>query len=376
MAESNQTTPAVVRVEGADLISMAGVSFVPRSRGRALEDALSERAVRGELWSRYDASFDDILHRPEASSPLDGNALPGPLPGARRFVLESGRPSVEVGPWRAEDLGCSVLVSPQHGVGVASKWSSLAPSAAAPVSLLELAEAPLVKSWEIRRQLLDQGLEVEDIEPTYPVTGIRLAQGGAEWEEPGAALAVAPLIGEDLARKAPEWLLNPASPDENISRRPDERLFVRSSGALAIYLPSRASATSRGEAHSLARAVQALEAGVLARRILRTLGGEFEQALARMTVFRPELVWRTRGHLLTRFIAVERLLATSLPAATWEGERLLQAVFQRFQLDRLLATTRYTQARFERRLGVVEQQYIIAAAVFTFLANSTIDIIY
>jgi hypothetical protein len=356
------------------------------------DDALvefSQRNVVDRLWRRYDDSFVWIFYgsqRPAGG--FEGSPLARALPGTYRFVLEplagvAEAVAARLPTWRVDHTGWSVLISPEHGAGVASFWCSFE-SETGPRSLdeaLAVKRCELVDFREVMEQLAECKLRTREFEREYPFVAIKLAQP----QTARSALAAAPdqtcrlgrLFTGGYEHEEPEWLSRYVAESENLSRRLYERLFVRWTDALAVYDHGQdwTGDYEREWGHATTRAAQLLEVCVLVRRILRNVGSDIERAVAEVGVLRPGLVWGTRGRLLGRFTDVERAYKVAPPFRSSEGERLLDAMFEGFGVNAQFEATREAYRLLERRLVVVESQYVLSAGVLAFLVNALVQLL-
>lgn len=77
-----------------------------------------------------------------------------------------------------------------------------------------------------------------------------------------------------------------------------------------------------------------------------------------------------------RFTDVERAYTIAPPFQSAEGEELLVSTFKGFGVDRLFASTRESYAGLERRVAIVESQYLLLAGVIAFVITTVVAIAF
>ena len=207
------------------------------------------------------------------------------------------------------------------------------------------------------------------------------------------APAVASWFTSGYERESPERKLSLVSPDNNISHRSYERLFIRWTDALALYNLDTAREAYRdkirpGETlpssqddYRLARcrAAQLFEHCILARRIFRTDGkqiGALSSTIRLATSF-PVISrnWNKANAVLSAFSQAELEMVVTPPVRSVEAGELVDAALERCGVPTLVEDTRRSYDLLDRRLQWARGQWLATLAVCVFLVNLLVTII-
>jgi hypothetical protein len=191
------------------------------------------------------------------------------------------------------------------------------------------------------------------------------------------ASAVASWFTTGRAQESSEWRHRLVDPENSISDRKYERLFIRWTDALAIYnldMPDQ-------DDYSLARcrAAQLFEYCILARRIfltdreqIGTLSNAIRLATSLPVVSRN---WNRANAVLSEFSRAELEMVIAPPVRSVEAGELVRAALERCGVPKLVEDTRRSYDLLDRRLQWARGQWLATLAVLVFLVNLIITIV-
>ena len=161
-------------------------------------------------------------------------------------------------------------------------------------------------------------------------------------------------------------------PDNNISQRGYERLFMRWTDALALY---DRNVVDNDYRNARCRAAQVFEHCVLARRMFRTDSENIAQLLSNRGFF-ISFPWKFMGanRALSAFSNAEYEMVISPPAGFVEAEELVDKAIESFDVQRFIGDTRKSYDLLDRRLQLTRGQWLAFIAFIAFLANAVISI--
>lgn len=158
--------------------------------------------------------------------------------------------------------------------------------------------------------------------------------------------------------------------DADISGRRFERIYLRSTDALAVYDTT----TDLMDPASM-RVARLVETGILMRRLLRETAFEAEEV---MKSIRPwTLPWLTRSqkqaeHLRRTVADADLTTSVAPPTHSVEGDRLLAQTLAAFDVPKLHKDVRHALSELDRRLEWQRVRWLAVIAVLVFLANAAI----
>jgi len=270
--------------------------------------AAAPPAMPDRLAARYAASFDWIFYRDDHNETN--------LPSTRRLSLSGLARDPRL-------IGASILVSEAFGAAVLSLWYRFEASAD-PLDAKRSSweEQPGVGECMDRAKAL--GFREMDGERQYPFVAVRVPANGTELDAfvNDHAEEVGRLYTGGYDRERTQHLR--ALVETDVSWRRYEKLWVRWTDALAVYTDDIDEDLYED---SLFRAVQAWEACILIRRMLRRLALEADGVATRR--LDPTRAFRAGG-LVRLMSEIERIYTVSPPVSSEEGRHLLEACFERF----------------------------------------------
>jgi hypothetical protein len=162
--------------------------------------------------------------------------------------------------------------------------------------------------------------------------------------------------------------------DADISRRRFERIYVRSTDALAVYDTTTSLMDMDLASMRVARLV---ETGILMRRLLRETAFEAEEVMKSIRWW--TLPWFTdppkrAEHLRETVADADLTPSVAPPTHSIEGERLLAQTFAAFDVPKLHKDVRHALSELDRRLEWRRVQWLALFAVLIFIANAAIAV--
>jgi hypothetical protein len=374
-------------IVNVDLAVMADFEFKPgHPPGQLTKEFPDEADARlRALGEDYKLSEEWLWYRPRK-----WNQDETPLFRERRIVYRNDLSL----PDRPAANGLRFVYLPKRGVGVAT------------VSVSEAAWR--INPWEARKSWwteFDYWLEV------FRKSGLLNKKGKAASERIYLFLAVRvdtpdlTIYCHDHASDVAPWFTTGreseslerkrslVGPENNISHRSYERLFIRWTDALAIYNLDTVAEAARNDFqpaktlppgqdnYSLARcrAAQLFEHCILTRRIFRTDGKQIEtlSRTTRMATSFPVVSknWNRANDVLSAFSQAELEMVVAPPVRSVEASELVDAALKQCGVPQFVEGIRRSYDLLDRRLQWARGQWLAALAVLVFLANLIITFI-
>ena len=292
--------------------------------------------------------------------------------------------------------GLQVLLLPQRGVGVATVWIAKREWLTDPWK----AKHSLWGKEDYWRSLLAPTGLLDDTELSserkYVFVAIRVDTTNLTDFCHDELAKVTSWFTGSYEHESPERQNELIGPDSNLSRRSYERLFMRSTDALALYnldvvqTESARDRLRRGvrlhpdldQNYRLARcrAAQLFEHCIITRRILRTDNRRISRLSTKSRLIRSAPVvsgnWRRANAVLSAFSQAELEMVTAPPVRSVEAEELVRATIERCGIPALVEDTRRGYDLLERRLQWARGQWLAFIAVCAFIANALIAIFH
>ena len=271
-----------------------------------------------------------------------------------------------------ETADLSVLALPSRGVGVATAWVDGTP------------EDPWRRKHELwerhgyRRSLFaPTGVPLRgtiDVERHYPFPSVQLDVPDLSEYCLQHPEQVAAWLTGGYSRQSRERSEREVAPQNNLSSRRYEHIFLQWTDALALY------SAEAGDDYELAklRAAQLFEYCILARRLFRSDAGSIAELSTRVGLRTLPVVskgWRDANAVLVAFTQAEFELVTAPPVASVEAQRLLDRAVERFGIPELVENTRRGYALLDRRLQWMKAEWLAVLAVLAFLVNALIALL-
>jgi len=258
---------------------------------------------------------------------------------------------------------------PQRGVGVATFWASDPAWRSNPMAARQTDSG----LFDIFDQANLTNMEGEFIaERIYPLLVVRLNEQDLTRFCRDHADEVAPWFTGGLEGESPERRLELIGPENNISRRAYERIFMRWTDALVLYDKTVSDEVYR---QARCRAAQLFEHCILARRIFRT----DSEKIARLSNSKSFFISFPRkfpqaNRALSSFANAEYEMVTAPPVGFVEAEELVGRAIERCGVPTIIGDTRQSYDLLDRRLQLARGQWLAIVAVAAFLANAGIAI--
>jgi hypothetical protein len=271
-----------------------------------------------------------------------------------------------------ETADLSVLALPSRGVGVATAWVDGTP------------EDP----WRRKHELWERhgyrwnlfgptGVPLQgtiDVERHYPFLSVQLDVSDLDEYCLEHAEEVAAWLTGGYSRESKERAEYEVGPENNLSTRRYEHIFMWWTDALALY------SAEAGNDYELAklRAAQLFEYCILARRLFRSDARSIAELSTRVglrTVPMASKGWRDANAVLVAFTQAEFELVTAPPVASVEAQRLVDRALERFGIPDLVENTRRGYTLLDRRLQWMKAEWLAVLAVLAFLVNALIAVL-
>jgi hypothetical protein len=300
--------------------------------------SLTTLATSEELTQAYEASFEWLFY---------GSSLPR----CQRFIFRQERDQ--------HSLGSSLLLNPEHQVGVYSIWHRYEGNNDA----LKLKR----QTWEedgsydqsdkiVGLRLLDNlGLSPKRSERLYSLVSILPDTDDLDAFCTNNAEALGRLFTGGYAFERPHILKGYI--EDDLSCRQYEKLFVRWTDALAIYSSDREDTQT-----AFCRAVQVFELCILVRSLLRNISFDADRIAAALRPYKSHKI-------LDSLQRIEQEFVVAPPIQSVEANELLEASYKSFGIPEMISKTRAKCMVLENRAQWSRAQILGGIGIAAYLID-------
>lgn len=360
-----------MRITNTDLAVMIDFEFEPGRPPKGLEREFPDGGNKQleELYEDYRNSQGWLWYRPKGLAP-------GGAPLFQELCRVYRQAPVPKGSSTA--IGRQFMYLPDRGVGVATvwlsdpKWLSDDPQRSGPWEAKHWAQ----KTGYWTNVLEDVGLTSKTKVPSeriYEFLAVRVdAQDLTSYCHDDAATVATWFTGGDEYESL-EQKVKLVGPDNNISHRSYERLFIRWTDALALYNLNTIHDNEDDYRLARCRAAQLFEHCILARRIFRTDGEQIAELSNKIRLVTSFPVfsknWSEANNVLSAFSQAELEMVVAPPVRSVEAGDLVRQAIERCGIPTLVDDTRRGYDLLDRRLQWARGQWLATIAICAFLAN-------